>query len=226
LRRGADFHRLVQQYELGLNPSALEETIHDPLLLDWWHTFLDRPPADLPGSLRRAEVVLAAPLDRYRLMAKMDLLAIQPGERFVIVDWKTGSKVPSRATLARRLQTRVYRYLAVEAGASLSGGQSPTPEQVEMVYWFAQSSGDTRRFAYDGPQYVADGEYLSVLVRQIAGHREKIWPLTDDERHCRFCKYRSLCDRGVSAGLLEELDDDLEMDEIEIDLEQIAEIEF
>jgi hypothetical protein len=24
--------------------------------------------------------------------------------------------------------------------------------------------------------------------------------LTDDVRRCRFCRYRSLCDRGVEAG--------------------------
>ena len=47
-----------------------------------------------------------------------------------------------------------------------------------------------------------------------------------DERLCRFCNYRSLCERGVEAGFLADLKDDLEMDDLEIDLEQIAEIEF
>jgi hypothetical protein len=45
-------------------------------------------------------------------------------------------------------------------------------------------------------------------------------------RQCRFCNYRSLCDRGVKAGFLVDLERDLEPEEIEIDLEQIAEIEF
>jgi hypothetical protein len=225
-QRGRDFHRLVQQYELGLAPESLEATIHDSLLLDWWRTFLVHPPADLPQTLRCAEVVLAAPVGAYRLVAKMDLLAVDPGERLVIVDWKTVSKVPPRASLAQRLQTRVYRYLAVEAGSAFNGELVPVPEQVEMVYWFAQSGGDTRRFVYDGAQHAADGVYLASLLQQIDHHREVIWPLTDDERLCRFCNYRSLCDRGVTPGFLEDLDDDLEFEEAEIDLEQIAEIEF
>ncbi len=226
MQRGRDFHRLVQQYELGLDPDLLEATIQDPLLLGWWRTFLAHPPAGLPQTLRRAEVALAAPVGDFRVTAQIDLLAADPGQGMAIVDWKTASKVPSRAILAQRLQTRVYRYLTVEAGAAFNGGQEPLPEQVEMVYWFAQAGGETMRFVYDMGQYAADGEYLASLVQQITTRREEVWPLTVDEQRCRFCNYRSLCDRGVTPGFLEDLDDDLEPDEVEIDLEQIAEIEF
>ena len=226
MQRGRDFHRLVQQYELGLEPDSLEATIHGPLLLGWWRTFLAHPPADLPETLRRAELGLAAPVGAFRLVAKIDLLAVDPGQRLVIVDWKTVSKVPPRAALAQRLQTRVYRYLVVEAGSAFNGGQNPLPEQVEMVYWFAQAGGDTIRFVYDTTQHAAGGDYLASLAQQIASHSEAIWPLTADGRRCRFCNFRSLCDRGVTAGFLEDLDDDLEPEEVEIDLEQIAEIEF
>jgi hypothetical protein len=52
--------------------------------------------------------------------------------------------------------------------------------------------------------------------------------LTPDARQCRFCKYRSLCERGVKAGFLEELEDEVESPDFEatLDLEQIAEVEF
>ena len=226
IQRGVDFHRLAHQHALGLGVERLTETIHDETLARWWQTYVAHPPLNLPTSLRRAEAMVSAPLAGLRLVAKFDLLAVEPVERLVIVDWKTVSKVPSRTTLAQRLQTRVYRYLAVEAGADFNGGQRPPPEQVTMVYWFAQSGGDTQRFAYDEAQHAADGAYLASLVEQIAGHRETIWPLAPDERRCRFCNYRSLCDRGVTPGFLEELEDDLEPVELEIDLEQIAEIEF
>lgn len=226
MQRGADFHRLAHQHALGLAPEHLAATIHDPVLAQWWQTYLAHPPAGLPEAIRRAEVVVAAPHAGHRLLAKFDLLAVEPGERLVVVDWKTVLRRPRRAALSRRLQTYVYRFLAVEAGAAFNGGQRPKPEQVEMVYWFANDGGATERFPYDAGQHAAAGEYLADLVARIAAHGDPVWPLTPDERACRFCNYRSLCERGVRAGFLEDLEDDLEVPEVEIDLEQVAEVEF
>jgi hypothetical protein len=226
IRRGADFHRLAHQHALGLALDRLAATIHDKVLVRWWQTYQDHPPRDLPEAARWAEVVIAAPLAGYRLAAKFDLLAVEPGVRLIVVDWKTVLRRPSRSTLARRLQTTVYRYLAVEAGTSFNGGRPPQPEQVEMVYWFAEFPGVTERFPYDAGQHDGARKYLAGLIREITAHQESIWPLTSDDRLCRFCNYRTLCEREVRPGFLEELEDDLEPDEIEIDLEQIAEVAF
>jgi CRISPR/Cas system-associated exonuclease Cas4 (RecB family) len=226
MRRGADLHRLAHQVALGIDTGQLAAAIDDEILAGWWRTFLDHPPAGLPQTIRRAEVVLAAPLADHRLVAKVDLLAAEPGERLVIVDWKTVRKPPSRSVLAARLQTRVYRYLPVVAGAAYNGGQEPRPEQVEMVYWFAERGGATERFPYDSQQHEATGEYLADLIARIAAEQAPIWPLTPDPRRCRTCQYRSLCERGVRAGLLEDLEEDAPPAELEIDLEQVAEVEF
>jgi CRISPR/Cas system-associated exonuclease Cas4 (RecB family) len=225
-QRGANFHRLVQQHTSGVDTDRLEEAIRDPILLQWWHAFLVHPPADLPEAVRRAELLVAAPLAGFRFVAKIDLLAADPGHRVVVVDWKTLRRVPPRPTLADQLQTLIYRYLAVEAGTTHFGGLRPGPRQVEMVYWFANAPEETQRFGYDQQQHNATRQYLADLVHEIQTTHASIWPLTDDGRQCRFCKYRSLCDRGVQAGFLDDLEFDLEPDEPEIDLEQIAEIEF
>jgi hypothetical protein len=52
--------------------------------------------------------------------------------------------------------------------------------------------------------------------------------LTPDEGHCRFCVYRSLCERGTAAGSLDDVDyRDFETEiEVDLDFEQIAEIEY
>ena len=162
-------------------------------------------------------------------MAKYDLIAVEPGERAVIVDWKTSTHRPRRESLAVRLQTRVYRYLLVHAGAHLNGGQSLRPEQVQMVYWFAGFPGDPETLAYDAPQYAGDGAYLASLVAQIQGCGEDDFPASSDDRACAYCSYRSLCDRGVAAGPLGEDAEDLETPDTgagEFDFEQIAEIAF
>ena len=226
LHRGADLHRLAHQYARGIEPERLAGTIQDETLARWWQTFLQNPPGGLPQAVRWAEIMLAAPLADYRLVAKYDLIALNPGKRFVIVDWKTASRQPLRSELERRQQTLVYRYLAVEAGADLNEGEPPSPERVEMVYWFATSGGATERFAYDAVQHENARAYLSSLFAQIAAHTEPVWPLADDETQCRFCNYRSLCERGTRAGFLDDLEDDFESIEEAIDLEQIAEVEF
>ena len=226
LQRGADLHHLAHQYALDIDPENLAETIDDETLKSWWQTFLQHPPSGLPQATRSPEVILAAPLAGYRLMAKIDLLAAEPGQRLVVVDWKTVRQPPSPAALEQRLQNRVYRYLAVEAGADFNDGQRPQPEQVEMIYWFAQQDGAIRQFPYDTRQHVANRKYLADLIDDITTQQDPIWPLTSNERHCRFCNYRSLCDRGVTAGFPKDLDDDLELPAVEIDLEQIIEVEF
>jgi hypothetical protein len=226
MRRGAELHHLAHQHALGIDAERLTETIHDATLARWWQTFLRHPPADLPQTVRHPEVRVAAPLVGHRLMAKFDLLAVEPAQRLVVVDWKTVRKPPPRAALAQRLQTYVYRYLAVEGGAAFNRGHRPEPDQVEMVYWFAERGGSVERFAYDAEQHAAGHDRLAGLLSEITAQREASWPLTPNERHCRFCNYRSLCDRGVKPGFLDDLDDDLEPIGFEIDLEQVAEVEF
>jgi len=172
-----------------------------------------------------------------------------PIERAVILDWKTSRKRPRRKWLAERLQTRVYPYLLVRAGSHLmengewrmesggwrmeDGGWRPfKPEQVEMVYWFANFPRDPERFPYDAAQYDTDGDYLASLVEEIKNHSEsgnEDFPLTTQERRCRYCPYRSLCQRGFRAGAFDEAEDELEWGddfEIALDFEQIAEIEY
>jgi CRISPR/Cas system-associated exonuclease Cas4 (RecB family) len=216
-------------------------------------------PSEWRCSLRRyPEVVLSAPVGGYRLVAKYDLVALDAvrraaaqvdvadvadierasvrASRVIIVDWKTSRKRPRRGWLAGRLQTRVYSYLLVQAGAQLNAGQPLAPEQVEMIYWFANFPADAERFSYDAAQYEADEVYLASLVEEIVGLGDGDFPLTDQDRHCRYCLYRSLCRRGVEAGSLDELEvdvghasDELGLgDDIDLalDLEQIAEIEY
>ncbi len=225
MQRSADLHQLIHQHILGLDLPQLEGMVDDPLLARWWQVYLRHPPANVPQAVRRPEVTLTAPLAGHRLVARLDLLAVEPGHRAVIVDWKTPLKRPSRTVLGHRLQTRVYRLLVVEAGSSFNLGQRFKPEQVEMVYWFA-SSGATELFPYNDDQHAADCEYLAGLIQEIAARQDSVWPLTPDERQCRFCNYRSLCERDVKPAFLEEMDDDVVATPTEIDLEQVAEIAF
>jgi hypothetical protein len=228
LRQGAAFHRLVHQHVLGLAPESLSSMVTDKDLDRWWHNCLNSAPADL-AELRYPEVVLSAPVSGHRLVAKYDLIAVGPGQRSTILDWKTSRKRPRRKWLAPRLQTRVYPYLLVRAGSHLNEGKPFQPEQVEMVYWFANFPEDPERFPYDAVQYDADSDYLASLIEEIKNLGENDFPLTTKERRCRYCPYRSLCRRGVRAGPFDEAESEPEEGDdfgIALDFEQIAEIEY
>ncbi|NDJ60406.1 MAG: PD-(D/E)XK nuclease family protein [Chloroflexi bacterium] len=228
--RGQLLHRMIHQHQIGLTPDELTSTIRDDLVAEWWATYLASALTDLPAR-RYPEIALSAPLGDHRLVAKYDLLAIDPGVRAVIVDWKTSLRKPSRERLARRLQTIVYRYVLVLAGTALNGGVPLQPEQVEMRYWFAQFPEKPEIFTYASDQFRADGESLAALVADIQGRAADAFALTEDRRLCQFCTYRSLCDRGEKAGNFFDVDVEDEPNtspelDFGLDLDQVAEIEF
>jgi hypothetical protein len=234
MEQGRRFHQLAQRHSLGLPETDLNRTLDDPDLRRWWRNYRESPPPRLPTALRRPEVALSTPQSGYRLVARYDLVALdagQPGQRrAVIVDWKTNQKRPNSTTLAARLQTRVYRYVLAEAGAALNDGVPPSPHQITMVYWFAEHPAQPEILPYDAAQHAADAAYLADLIARIAAHAtsdEKEWPLTSNDRHCRFCTYRSLCDRGVLPGPLTEFDADQALDlSLDFEFEEVEEIEY
>jgi len=141
----------------------------------------------------------------------------EDGRAFLIVDWKTFRQRPARAWLAGRLQTRVYPLVWMQAGAALvrsvraeDDDHPILPDQVEMRYWLAEHPHSPEAFGYDEATYQADLDYLAALIAEIAERAEagpavasafdNIWPLTADWGQCRFCSYRSLCERGDAAG--------------------------
>jgi CRISPR/Cas system-associated exonuclease Cas4 (RecB family) len=228
LEKGAEFHQLIHQYELGVDPEKLSAAIGDYDLRRWWMSFLEKGPKDLP-DLHHPEIVLSGAVEAHRVIAKYDLLAVEPGERGVIVDWKTYHRRPSRPWLEGRLQTRVYPYLLVRAGSHLNGGLPFEPARVEMVYWFTNFPEQPEQFGYDPEGYKADDDYLRHLVTEIKGLSDADFQATEDNRPCRFCRYRSLCRRGAQAGDFLEAEEEWDMEEetgISLDYEQVAEIEY
>ncbi|MBN2117001.1 MAG: PD-(D/E)XK nuclease family protein [Anaerolineales bacterium] len=234
-QEGEYFHRLVQQHLIGIPAEQIAKFANTPNLQRWWENFQknltgfrEAPPEQSEGGKNLLglypEATLSAPLGRYRLLAKYDLIALRDGKA-IIYDWKTYRKRPRNEWLAARMQTRVYRALLVQAGAHLNNGKPFEPEQIEMIYWFAEFPDEPACFPYTTAQFKRDWDLLVKLSEEVASASS--YPLTEDRQKCAFCTYRSYCERGVRAGDIDQAEAEMDAEELfDVDFEQIGEIAF
>ena len=225
-QEGEYFHRLIQQHLIGIPAEQISKFANTPNLQRWWENFQNtRELKDLRTlSGLYPESTLSAPLGKHRLLAKYDLIAVQDGQA-VIYDWKTYRKRPRNEWLSARMQTRVYRALLVKAGAHLNQGRPFEPEQIEMVYWFAEFPEEPVKLPYTSAQFQRDWDTLLKLSEEVASASS--YPLTEDRQKCLFCTYRSYCERGVRAGDVEQAEAEMEAEELfDVNFEQIGEIAF
>jgi CRISPR/Cas system-associated exonuclease Cas4 (RecB family) len=228
LKLGNAFHRLVHQHQLDIPAQRLTAMAEsDTDLRVWWKNYLSHGLSDLPDR-RIPEVRLRGSFGGKPVVATFDLLAVEAGRQAVIVDWKTSRHKPSPEYMERRLQTKVYPALLVQSGAGFNAGQEFDPGMIHMRYWFPEHPAQPVEFAYSQARYEQDTALLEGLVNEVVETPKEAFVKTEQIERCQYCVYRSLCDRGQSAGAVDELDSDpLEMDqswEETFDFDQIAEV--
>ncbi len=221
---GTAFHRMVYQHIMGVPEEDLQRMIDDKDLKLWWHNYLQYRPYDISGKLY-PETVLSCHSGDFSIIGKYDLIALSE-ERALIIDWKTSRKKPARTFLQHRIQTRLYLYLLIEGGKYFRKGKHFAPEKIEMMYWFPSFPESPEVFSYNFSEYQKDKEFLTHLIEEINSVKE--FRLTEEVKHCLYCSYRSLCERGIKAGYIDEMEEYIEIKEtdINLDFEQIGEIEF
>ena len=225
---GTRFHRLVHQHILGIPDDVLEAGITDPHLMKWWQVFHQYAPLkDLPLP-HLPEYRLAAVFEGHRLVAQYDLLSLDAGKTAVIMDWKTSARRPTSGNLQQRIQSRLYPLLLMLAGERLNNGSPFEPEQIEMRYWFPGAPDKPEVINYTKDRYNEDRVFLSSLINEIKNTPDGRFLLTADERKCKFCEYRSLCERQVKADDWKEIDDSdlILQNDTTLDIEQIGDIIF
>jgi len=229
-RAGARFHRMVQQYLSGVPESQITDfVLADPLpdIAIWWNSFLNFIPPWLDGR-HLVETILSTHHAGHRLIAKYDLILVQDQDKFIIFDWKTSSRKPRKEWLLQKSQTKLYRFILTQAGSIFKPNEIK-PSQVTMNYWYASVPDTPISLPYDLEAYEKDEAFLTQIIGEIRDNEKSDFVRTSDGRKCRYCVYRSHCDRGIQAGNLEDYEDfDLSerQDELDIDFENIQEIEF
>jgi CRISPR/Cas system-associated exonuclease Cas4 (RecB family) len=235
--QGSRFHKIIRQHLTGVPVSQIEHTIgSDEVIETWWRSYIHSRKdgilemAFFAGNRYVEEITLSVPLNEFRLIAKYDLLVVQPNGKLLIFDWKTSTNRPKRKWMAGRMQTLAYRYVLAHAAGSITHLGPADPGQIEMIYWFANYPDQPELFSYDGEALAAHTKYLSQLISNINRKTETIFPLTPDVSRCLFCTYRSLCNRGVKPGELHQSvawqESAPSSEAVSFDFEQIGEIEF
>jgi CRISPR/Cas system-associated exonuclease Cas4 (RecB family) len=245
-KMGQLFHRLVHQQILGLPEERLLNIAACSRqggveLQTWWQNYLSWAASleklEHPGKVY-PEISLAGRIGGAGLTATYDAIMVDGGTddpHITIMDWKTSRQRPRRSWLFDRLQTRVYLCLLVNAGAFLAGGKALSPDHVDMVYWFAGFPDDPEHFTYSEERYQEDRVYITGLIDQIKAVEDAKFPTRSGHGMCKFCLYRSLCERGLVPGILGESDgfeqsfiveDVSGPDDLDLDFDQIVEIEF
>jgi RecB family exonuclease len=228
---GARFHRLIQQYLQGVPESRISDLASadpEPELSRWWEDFLLYVIPNIEGE-RFVEATLSTTLSGHLLLAKFDLVLLGPDGDLTIFDWKTSHRKPRQEWLLQRLQTRLYRLVLANAHQDLTGGQLLDPNHITMQYWFTTHPQNPISLPYTTDAYHADQIYLERMVQDIAQREEARFLRTEDLEKCRYCVYRSHCDRGEQAGELagyEDFSSGIEDYDQDIEFDQIAEIAF
>lgn len=234
--QGAQFHKIVRQFLLGISENQISKSISgDGVMQTWWANFLQSIKDGSLGMIlqqgyqRFEEITFSVPISKFRLIAKYDLLILQPDGKVTIFDWKTSQNHPRRKWLADRLQTHIYPFVISSGLSSFTGGNKTDPGLIEMIYWFTNQPDQPERFPYSLREYEEDTRMLNNLISTIDQKTEPVFPLTPDVKRCLFCTYRSLCNRGVKPGELIQLEEGYEptsAEDVSIEFDQIGEIEL
>jgi len=207
---GNQFHRLVQQYFAGIDPAVNESSNDSDELTAWGRAFTELNLNAQSGE-KYAEKLLSIPLANHRLVAKYDLFIRKNDGSYTNYDWKTSLRPPSPMRLMDRLQSIVYPFV-LQSYLSSAAQSSGKRDKIEMIYWFPAHPTDPVAFSYTAEQLGNDRDYLLGLVNEITGNNEEWFEKTLAVKKCAYCRYRSLCDRGISAGDLGDEVDSIDSD--------------
>jgi len=197
---GQRFHLLVQQHLNGVPSERLESSINDFDLRNWWHNYLQFSTKKLKGLDLEVEYSVTIPFCNFSLTAKYDVLVFQEKERGQIIDWKTSIKRLPTSFLRQRIQTTIYPFILVQNEHVLRTNLILKPEEIQMMYWFPNFPDEPEIIPYSSDLHRQNQEYLFSLIQEINDLSPNSFQMAEDEKKCRYCVYRSLCQRGIKAG--------------------------
>jgi hypothetical protein len=206
---GKDFHRLMQQRELGLPiepfltaDSKLEQAVTG-LMAAAPHLFESNP-----GTTRDSEQVRTISIGNYLFTAIYDLVILDTTAQ--IIDWKTYGKPRNSQQLAQDWQTRLYLYI-------MAATSDYPPAAISFTYWFVlnQPQPECAEFIYSDDlhrQTHQDLQHLLARLDRWLSDRQQGLSLPQvplASQLCASCHFASRCARlsPVSSLAIAEIDE-------------------
>jgi hypothetical protein len=113
--------------------------------------------------------------------------------------------------------------------SSFFQGNKFCADNLQMMYWYPNFPELSLVIPNDDKKHDKESIYLRGLVKEILVKDSNDFHLTDEVKKCKYCNYRSLCNRGVSAGKLNEMENDEQTEDIdltEFNFENLQEIAY
>ncbi|MEB3311525.1 MAG: PD-(D/E)XK nuclease family protein [Snowella sp.] len=160
---GSQFHRLMQQRELGLSVDSWGESQGE--LQRSLKALIEAVPelyAPSPHQWREAEHHRSLSIKNYVLTVIYDLLITTP-QQAQILDWKTYLHPQNPNQLMDHWQTKLYLYVLAETTDYL-------PEQLSMTYWFVKlpTQPQSLTISYSRKQHQQNHQQLESLLTKFA----------------------------------------------------------
>jgi hypothetical protein len=212
---------MAQQFFMGLPEEKISLLASTENLRRWWGNFIAHGPK-LSKARLFPEFLQGSQISAHRIVAKYDLVLVDPDGSLAIYDWKTYRNRPRRGWMADRVQTQVYLSLLHRTRDEFGKTTQTAPGALKMIYWYAEFPDQPEEFSEHDFDLSQSWSGLEQLVNEINARQS--FPMTEEERRCSWCVYRSFCERGSIAGDGKVLEDIQTFEDFNLD--QIQEIEF
>lgn len=198
---GALFHKMAEQYFIGISPILIERQINPsnyPSLLKYWKNFQefasntfvlnDQNQSNMP------EYSVSFMLGQHNIEAKLDLIHSIRTENFItIYDWKT-TKIRSHTAdyIRESLQTKLY-LLALSHYASKIKSTLNNPYTI--TYWFADSPMEVISISAEDDDINSWSMEIQQLINLITS--DQAYKAVSDPSKCGNCPFRTYCGTGI-----------------------------
>lgn len=225
IKRGNQFHFLLHQFFTGVPKDVLRKSIQDDFLSTWFENSLVFLSTLILKTVF-SEFHLDCQIGDSKVQGIFDLIFINEKDELGIIDWKTSKYIPKNRTFAKKIQTILYPLIIQESSAEFLGSIEKIPENISMRYWFPAKPDKEIIFSYSQIAHENNIRFITHTIQDINNKQIGDFNLTDDENKCRYCSYRSLCNRGTFPGKIQDATDFDNESELNFDFDQIPDIPF
>jgi hypothetical protein len=206
---GKQFHRLMQQREMGLPIAAILQEYPD---FNRWIAALENVAPELfcweTDTFRASEYLQTLKIDEFIFTAVFDLVIL--GKTATIIDWKTYLNPPPEEAVRRSWQTRLYQYILAET-------HNYQPADIMMTYWCVRTQPQPKPITipYDAKEHdriTRDLQsHLDRLRHWLTEYRQTKTPLPQlpqPNSTCQDCQFAPRChiDPPSSMDFFQSLD--------------------